>query len=171
MQTITRALFTFSLTVFLFGCSSSGFLKDFFYPTEASGKVYVIRAHAEPSSQPLNIYINKKLVDKVVNGSFIDLSLLTGKHILSFNWPPVGTLLPKRDIQINIKENQDHYLLIHHINKNIRSDSYNPDSILSVIPSIDSEPDILNIKNITQKEALIIMDRLKKANIEIQKSF
>lgn len=79
--------------------------------------------------------------------------------------------MPKHDIQISIKENQEYYLLINHISKNVRSDAYNPDSILNVISSIDSEPGILNVKKITKKEALIIMDLLKKANIEIQKSF
>ena len=168
---IARLLLIFSLIVCLFGCSPPEFLKGFFYPEEASGKIYVIRVHAEPSGQPLNIYINKKLTAKVVNGYFTELTLHTGRYILSFDWPPVGVLLPKHDIQISINENQEYYFLINHINKNVRSDAYNPNSILNVISLIDSEPDILNVKKITKKEALIIMDLLKKANLEIQKSF
>jgi hypothetical protein len=168
---IARLLLIFSLIVFLYGCSPPEFLKGVFYPEEAFGKIYVIRVHAEPSGQPLNIYINKKLTEKVLNGYFIEFTQHTGKYILSFDWPPVGVLLPKQDIQITIKENQEYYLLINHINKNARFDAYNPDSILNVISSIDSEPDILNVKKITKKEALIIMDLLKKANIEIQKSY
>lgn len=161
----------FSLIVFLFGCSPPEFLKGAFYPKGVPGKVYVIRVHAEPSGQPLNIYINKKLTTKVVNGYFTEFGLQAGKYILSFDWPPVGVLLPKHDIQISIRESQEYYLLINHINKNVRSNAYNPNSILNVMSLIDSEPDILNVKKITKKEAFIIMDLLKKANIEIKNSF
>lgn len=168
---VLKKLLIFHLIFFLFGCSSSGFLKGFLYPEDTFGKLYVIRVHAEPTGQLLNIYINKKLSAKVNNGSFIDFTVQTGNHVLSFDWPPIGALLPKHDIKITVKENQNHYLLINHINKNIRSNAYNPDSILNVLIPNDSEPDTLSIKSISQKEATYIMDAIKKANIEIKKNF
>ena len=167
---IVRLLFVLYLIIFLYACSPSAFLQDLFY-SEPTVSITVIRVHAEPTGQSLNIYIDKKLKMKVPNGSYVDTVLHAGIYVLSFDWPPIGDFLPEKDIQITVEENQRYYFLINHFNKSVRLSTYDPDSILNVVSSNDSESNILNVKQIPKNEASLIMEALDQANLEIKKSF